>query len=193
MLQIPPYYSTAPMNIFILDKDPAIAARMLCDKHIVKMTLESAQMLCILARYYHTGKECDEAGLYKSTHEKHPCQLWLREHPDNWAWLWHHICALNSSWRLRFKHDEDHKSFDVATHAACLLQKHFDMMWVKPHSPTPFVQCMPDIYKVPGDAVTAYRRYYVGEKLKFAKWTNASEPEWIDDPAYKLTKPSSAK
>ncbi len=32
------------MNIFVLDKDPAIAAQMLCDKHIVKMLLETAQL-----------------------------------------------------------------------------------------------------------------------------------------------------
>ena len=33
------------MNIFILDEDPAEAARQQCDKHVVKMIVESAQML----------------------------------------------------------------------------------------------------------------------------------------------------
>ena len=34
------------MNIFVIDKDPVVAAQNLCDKHVVKMILESAQMLC---------------------------------------------------------------------------------------------------------------------------------------------------
>ena len=38
------------MNIFALDKDPVVAAQMSCDKHIVKMILESAQMLCTAKR-----------------------------------------------------------------------------------------------------------------------------------------------
>ena len=33
------------MNIFILDRNPVKAAQMLCDRHIPKMIVESAQML----------------------------------------------------------------------------------------------------------------------------------------------------
>ena len=38
------------MNIFVLDRNPTIAAQMACDKHVVKMILETAQMLCTVAR-----------------------------------------------------------------------------------------------------------------------------------------------
>ena len=38
------------MNIFYVDKDPKTAAKMMCDKHIIKMILESAQMLCTAKR-----------------------------------------------------------------------------------------------------------------------------------------------
>jgi hypothetical protein len=34
------------MNIFILSQDPVTAAQMQCNKHIPKMIVESAQMLC---------------------------------------------------------------------------------------------------------------------------------------------------
>ena len=34
------------MNIFYIEKTPKEIAKNLCDKHIVKMPLESAQMLC---------------------------------------------------------------------------------------------------------------------------------------------------
>jgi hypothetical protein len=33
------------MNIFALDSDPCKAARMMCDKHIPKMIVETAQMM----------------------------------------------------------------------------------------------------------------------------------------------------
>ena len=33
------------MNIFALDSDPFKAARMMCDKHIPKMIVETAQMM----------------------------------------------------------------------------------------------------------------------------------------------------
>ena len=38
------------MNIFILDKDPMKAAMMLCDRHVPKMIVESAQMLSTVHR-----------------------------------------------------------------------------------------------------------------------------------------------
>ena len=39
-------------------------------------------------------------------------------------------------------------------------------------------QCMPDQYKIPDDAVQAYRNYYIGEKAYFAKWAYTRTPEW---------------
>ncbi len=44
---------------------------------------------------------------------------------------------------------------------------------------TPFPQAMPDVYKVPGDAVAAYRRFYIGEKASFATWTKRPIPTWF--------------
>ena len=38
------------MNIFVLDRNPVIAAQMQCDKHIVKMIVESGQMLSTVHR-----------------------------------------------------------------------------------------------------------------------------------------------
>jgi hypothetical protein len=46
---------------------------------------------------------------------------------------------------------------------------------------TPFVQCMPEEYKGP-DPVKAYRAYYLGEKMGFAKWTHRDPPSWVQYP-----------
>jgi hypothetical protein len=42
----------------------------------------------------------------------------------------------------------------------------------------PFAQAMPDQYKVPDNALTAYRAFYLGEKHHFATWTNRLQPDW---------------
>ena len=43
------------MNIFVLDESPVTSAQMQCDKHIVKMPLETAQMLCSVWHRYGVG------------------------------------------------------------------------------------------------------------------------------------------
>ena len=44
---------------------------------------------------------------------------------------------------------------------------------------TEFVQVLPERYKVPGDAVAAYRKFYLGEKIATARWTGRPVPEWL--------------
>lgn len=68
------------MNIFVLDSDPEIAAKYHTDKHVIKMILESAQMMSTVVRYVGL-----DAG-YKSTHLNHPCTIWARTSLSNWLW-----------------------------------------------------------------------------------------------------------
>ena len=58
------------MNIFYLDRDPKIAAQLACDKHVVKMILESAQMLCTAHRVLDGDEPADHGGMYKMVHKK---------------------------------------------------------------------------------------------------------------------------
>ena len=86
------------MNIFVLDKEPREAARQHCDKHVVKMIIESAQMLSTthrlldgkqtikpsisgkrMVKYWEMDNQYDENLLYKAVHMKHPCTLWTME------------------------------------------------------------------------------------------------------------------
>ena len=84
------------MNIFVLDRDPKIAATMLCDKHVVKMIVETAQMLCTAASKL--GHDVP----YKPTHAKHPCTLWVGESKSNWNWLLDHGLEMCSEYTLRY-------------------------------------------------------------------------------------------
>ena len=152
------------MNIFILDTDIEKCAQYHCDQHVVKMILESVQMLCTAL---------NKKGFttpYKSTHVKHPCVLWVEESFENFSWLQNLALALNTEYRFRFEKDTDHKSISVLSD---IRDFSYDNRGL-----TEFAQAMPDEYKVPGDAVNAYRNFYLGEKMKFARWTKRNVPEW---------------
>ena len=150
------------MNIFVLHKDPETAATMMCDKHIVKMILETAQMLCtVVASYGHVTP-------YRSTHAKHPCTIWASQSRANWSWLIDHGMALCEEYTKRY--GKIHKSQQVIEWCA---MTHIDL----PEGPrTPFVQAMPTQYKT-DCAVEAYRAYYKGEKAHFATW-KTQQPDW---------------
>ena len=153
------------MNIFILDNDIEKCAQYHCDRHVVKMILESAQMLCTAL---------NKKGFttpYKSTHIKHPCVLWVEDSYENFIWLKNLAVELNTEYRFRFEKDSNHKSISVLNEISDLNYKNRGL--------TEFAQAMPDEYKIDGDAVKAYRQFYVGEKMQFARWTKRSAPEWL--------------
>ena len=155
------------MNIFILDKDIEKCAQYHCDQHVIKMILESVQMLCtaLNKKGFNTP--------YKSTHVKHPCVLWVEESFGNYSWLKNLALALNAEYRFRFEKDSDHKSIFVLNELSNYIYENRGL--------TEFAQAMPDKYKIPGDAVKAYRQFYLGEKMRFAKWTRRSAPEWTHE------------
>lgn len=153
------------MNIFILDKDIKKCAQYHCDQHVVKMILESAQLLCTSLR-----KKGFEPP-YKSTHPKHPCTLWLEESYDNHLWLRELMRELNEEYKYRYNKEADHSSMKV-------LEAIKDMKY-ESNGLTEFPQAMPDEYKCPGDPVKAYRAFYCGDKKKFAKWTRRPKPSWF--------------
>ena len=109
---------------------------------------------------------------YKSTHIKHPCVLWVEESFENFLWLKDLALELNTEYRFRYEKDSDHKSISVLSEITNCSYENKGL--------TEFAQAMPDEYKVPGDAVKAYRQFYLGEKMKFAKWSKRSVPEWVN-------------
>lgn len=155
------------MNIFVLDEDPSIVHYML-DKHIVKMPLETAQILCTVA----VSKGFDAP--YKPTHAKHPAVIWAGKSSANWNWLCEHGLALSKEYTFRY--GKKHKCEAIIKS----LQENTEKIWKenKPHTEhDPFVLCMPDQYKV-SNPVESYRNYYRGDKAYIAKWTKRSIPNW---------------
>ena len=156
------------MNIFIVNSNPVIAAQELCDKHVVKMILESAQMLC-------SAFENGEAP-YRRAYYNHPCTKWVRESQANYEWLLEHAYALCDEYFYRY--DKSHKSI----HAIAWCSNNSQRLDLNQEiGLTPFTQAMPDEYKS-DDTVQAYQDYYNGEKSYFAKWKKTRIPEWFKNP-----------
>lgn len=159
------------MNIFYVDSDPIKAAQALCDKHVVKMILESAQLLSTAHRLkpYFTVPDF----VYKVTHQNHPSAIWARASLKNYFWLLGHTKALCDEYTFRY--GKVHKTTNIVD----WLSKYYPHIPFNPFTEPP--QCMPDDFKVDGDSVTAYRAYYVFGKIPTidCKWTKRSKPDWI--------------
>jgi len=153
------------MNIFVLDLDPQKAARYHCDQHVVKMVLETAQLLSGVLPY--------QSGIYRPTHLKHPCALWVRESHENFMWLAALGEALAQEYTWRF--NKKHKSLGVIT--KCMELEASTHRLISRGCVSPFAQCMPDEYRVHANPVQAYRNYYLGDKAAFATWKNG-KPSW---------------
>ena len=100
------------MNIFLPSPDAVVCAQALDNKRVIKMTLETAQLLSTAA-YAH-----DMALGYKPTHFNHPCNVWTRRNRQNYSWLVEHGLALLDEYYYRFRKqhasaDVIHRAFDV--------------------------------------------------------------------------------
>ena len=152
------------MNIFVLDNDPKVAAQMACDKHVVKMVLETAQMLSTVQ--HHNGITAP----YKPTHANHPCTKWAATSTQNYKWLLEHGIALCEEYSHRY--NKEHKCEQLITGPLSLIPI------LPTEKLTPFAQAMPEQHKRE-NAVDAYRQYYIHEKARFAKWKNRDIPTWF--------------
>ena len=182
------------MNIFYLDKDPVKAAEYSCDKHVVKMILESAQMLSTAHRvqdgqvvigtsktgrkrttYKHPNSNMDQI-LYGAGWLRHPSCIWVMDSAYNYNWLYQHMMALGDEYTKRY--DKKHLT----------IVKLGDLLKSPPKNAkvnkigTDATPAMPDECKVPGDVVESYRRYYIMKKRRFATWRAPSQmPEWFKE------------
>ena len=152
------------MNIFYLDYDINKCARFHTDKHVIKMILESAQILCSVLWLHHIEAP------YKPTHLNHPCVLWVNQSLSNWYWLKDLAGALNEEYRYRFNHTRNHKSYDVIL--SLEVPPLIDL------GLTERPQVMPDQFKQL-DPVRAYRQYYKISKYHLAQWTKRDIPDWF--------------
>lgn len=131
------------MNIFVSFPDPELSAKYLDDKRVIKMILESAQLLSTAI----TVRGGD--GPYKVTHKNHPCAIWCRETKANYDWLYEHFLALSQEYFDRYS--KVHKCLSISS----ILREGRELM---PNGElTPFPNCT--IFKEESDVHLAYRTY----------------------------------
>lgn len=175
------------MNRFILNENPQVAALEHCDKHVVKMILEEAQMLSTAHRILDGEQEIgiSESGrkvtryklnddrdkiIYQAAHVNHPCTIWSRQTSENYMWGFSLLSSLLEEYSFRY--GKVHKTSDLKE---CLATPPKN---ITHGSLTPFAVAMPDDCKLP-DPVASYRLYYKKYKSDFAVWTKRPAPIWF--------------
>lgn len=177
------------INIFYLSEDPRQAAKWMVDKHVIKMILETAQILSTAHRVL-DGKEVvgkNEKGrktthwvledsrediLYKCTHKNHPSSVWARQSVENYNWLVDHLFSLGDEYYHRY--GKRHASI---TKLGFTLQS--PPFSLKEWDATPMPSCMPDECKISDDPVLNYQEYYRTSKASMHSWKSRDVPSWI--------------
>jgi hypothetical protein len=187
------------MNIFYLHTDTKECAKQHLDKHVVKMILESAQLLSTAHRLldgietpievrlydddgvtYKSRKktiwllgDSREPILYSATHRNHPSAIWARQSVENYNWLVDHFFALMAEYTHRYS--KQHKCFGELSYMLQSPPKN-----LQEYDMTQMPSCMAEEYIVSADPITIYRNYYKQGKSHLHKWTNRDKPEWIN-------------
>ena len=174
------------MNIFVLSKCPHRAAIALVDKHVVKMILESVQLLSTAFIFVVPENERENIPHYKKAHMNHPCAVWARERRMNFMWLGLLALAISKEYTYRYK--KVHKS---EQYIRPMMRKIIDMnenelQFTIDNSFAPiknFPLAMPqDIRRdatraTPQVAVHMYKKYYKTKcENKWAVWAKGRPP-----------------
>lgn len=158
------------MNIFYFYPCPTLSAQAQPDKMLVKMPLETAQMLSTAHRELDGDEYADANNLYKRAYWNHPCTIWARETKENYLWLYKHFIALGNEYYYRYQ--KRHASLVKLGYPLGTPPKN-----IPEGNLTPPALAMPDQYKTK-DPVESYRNYCIAEKT-YAQWNkNRPKPNW---------------
>lgn len=178
------------MNLFYLDHDAKLSAKYHCDKHVVKMILEYAQLLSTAHRLL-DGRETTikqnnrnmrrwvldntnlNESLYKATHFNHPCSVWVRKSNSNYQYLYKLFCYLCDEYTLRYNkvHMTEQKLRKILEYTPNNIPS---LGFSTPPC------CMPDNCVIFGDVVSSYQKYYKLEKSYMAVWSKRTTPNFMD-------------
>lgn len=183
------------MNIFFLDRDPAICASYHCDKHVVKMATEYAQILSTAVRlkYGQPGNlpKGDKSIRYQwcLPGESAVCRhdICLVGHRGNRFVEWAGSSRANFGWLLELMevilleytkvYSREH---GAAKYARALHEWYYSPPPLGEVMSDPPLCEMPASYIVPGDPVASYRNYYRFSKIALARYKNRPWPEWLE-------------
>ena len=175
------------MNIFVTDRDPVKSAQVLPDKHVVKMPLETCQMLSIIYSkwYYNWGDLHKKDGTpyftEKGGFRNHPCTVWAAQNHYNTAWLIQHGCALSREYTHRY--GKIHGCAETLFEAKRIFHQKADKAIVCCHMATDFARAMFDEFKHDDtiDTLTAYKKYIAAKPWVKDNYLRmpTRKPEWV--------------
>ena len=181
------------MNIFILDECAVKSAQLQCDKHVVKMIVESAQMLStahrmldgtmerrpsksgkMMVKYWKLDDERENV-LYKAVHTGHPCTVWTMESNNNYNWHYVHFVALCEEYKYRY--GKTHATDTLLRDALKTPPRNINVGYLtrKPLAMKSNPECMFE------DVVKSYRAFYQTKQDRFKMvWTKREVPDWFE-------------
>jgi hypothetical protein len=185
------------MNLFYVDEDLDKCAEYHVDKHVNKMQLEAAQILCtnviidhllgyvprnltkeenaVLSEYRKENKELpmeERFVPYLPCHQNHPSTVWCRTSLENFYWTHCYANALGSE--SHYRYGTTHKSLTVINNLP-------EPQHMKDIGFTTFGLAMPDQLKDYDDPIGSYRKFYMLDKATFASWKHRNKPYWWDE------------
>ena len=170
------------MNIFVTDPSPTVSAQVLPDKHVVKMPLETCQMLAIVCsdKWGHGYGQIHRINgepykTEKGAFRNHPCTIWANESIINTWWLVAHGISLCAEYTHRY--GKVHSCEKTILEAGSIIPLH------KPTTPSSFTRAMPDEYKhdTSIDTFTAYKNYIRSKPWAASNYLRdpSRKPDWI--------------
>jgi hypothetical protein len=167
------------MNIFFLHLDQGECAKLYVNSHVVKMILETCQLLCSA---HHVFPKNDYKPPYKLTHKNHPSAIWTRESLANYKWLSSLLEALCKEYTYRYEKIHKCQSYleELMNNLPDIPDKGF----------TPPRQAMPDQYKTEikgnleediNNVIESYKQYIFFEKFHIFQWKKRDVPEFINE------------
>ena len=177
------------MNIFFVHSNPLIAAQSLVDRHVVKMVLETAQLLSTAhrvldgteyvgqsnsgrkAKRWRLANDNNDQLMYQATHINHPSAVWCRQSNNNYNWLFNHFVGLMDEYQYRYG-----KSHACAKLTHCLQNTPKNIPIDPFTQPTPAMDAK---YIVSNDSIENYRNYYIHGKTALHKYTKRQMPDWL--------------
>ena len=178
------------MNIFFIDRSPYEATIQQVDKHVVKMPLETAQILSTVHRTLDGTEYIDNSSgrkikrwsldifafdntLYKATHVNHPCTKWASYSLATYDWTFRHFVYLLEEYNARY--GKVHACNALVPLLKTPPRALINTEWIDPP------KAMPMEFQTDSDPVICYRKYYRYGKANLHVWKTRSPPEWMTD------------
>ena len=158
------------MNIFFLHKKARKCAKYHCNKHVIKMILETCQILCTTWHVVDPHHNIYEP-VYKKTHINHPSVKWARESVHHYKWLAELGIMLCKEYTYRYYKTHKCEQYLISLKNNIPLELP-NIEWKDPP------QAMPEEFKRK-TSIKGYRNYYKKGKIHVHAWKDRHVPPFV--------------